>query len=105
MKHETHYLNPPDYEIHDEGGLIVTEPLPDRRYALMVDNREGNARAFKRNAVHSDKSIQRWLVGELDGVRLYCTEDDVFILTNRDVYPCDDLLDRLRDGAFDGIPG
>ena len=69
-----------DGSIHLVGDGVVLTVMPD-----------GETRAFSRVAMRvgtagSVEEKTRWLVGELDGVRVY-VQDGHVILTKRDLYP------------------
>lgn len=77
---------------------------PNKSVMLIVDTRDTPGRVFKRNAMHMGKGTTRWLVGELDGVRLYRLEDGTLLMTKCDLYASrnEDIVAQLADGAFDG---
>jgi hypothetical protein len=52
---------------------------------LRIEGEEGETRAFMRNTLSTKHGHNRTLVGELNGVRLYIT-DEGMLMTKRDVY-------------------
>lgn len=97
---EKAYLSPPDYRIERHQGVIYGQPTKRPNFILIVDNTSDNAKVFKRNMVHSNGKAERWMVGELGGVRLYCTSSGAFILSSKDIYSDKDLVDKLSAGEF-----
>jgi len=97
---EVKYLQTPDYELSELDGLKFGSPMWSNAWVLTVDNTDEDATIFKRNAVHSDKQAERWLVAELKGVRLYFDGGKNFILTDKDVYPSGDTLRDLAEGKY-----
>lgn len=71
---------------------ITEEPDGTRRAngpVNLVILPEATSKIFMRNAIQWDsgpKNHQRWLVGELDGVRVYVSGNDI-LMTKRDLYP------------------
>jgi len=101
---EIRYLNPPDYEIHEYEGYTYGRPTRHPQFTLLVDNSDGSAKMFKRNMMHNTKNAERWLVGQCRGVRLYCTNSGLYILSHQDIYSCSDLTDKMAAGEFQSIP-
>lgn len=101
---EVKYLGPPDYEIQRFQGYGYGRPNRSPQFVVLMDDSDGTAKMFKRNMVHSDGRAERWLVAEVKGVRLYCTGEQMYILTDKDVYSSKDLVNKLADGEFDAIP-
>jgi len=101
---ELRYLGPPDYEINRHEGYIFGRPNRSPQFVVLVDDSGGEAKMFKRNMVHSSGKAERWLVAECKGVRLYCTDLGMYILTDKDVYSSKDLVDKLAAGDFDAVP-
>lgn len=50
---------------------------------------DGESKVFWRNGIHigAKPKRTRWLVGELDGVRVYIQGDGKLIMTKQDLYP------------------
>jgi len=97
---EKPYLEPPDYRIEHHKGVIYGQPSKGAGFILIVDNTSEDARIFKRNMRHSNGTSERWMVGELNGVRLYCTNTGAFVLSSKDIYSDKDLVDKLAAGEF-----
>lgn len=58
--------------------------LPDKKVTIMPD---GKTQVFSRNGIRVQTGEHiRWLVCELDGVRLYVNGDNM-VMTKRDMYP------------------
>lgn len=95
---ELRYLGPLDYRITDRDGLLVGSPSQTRGWVLVAD---AGARMFKRNAIHSNGATERWLVAELNGVRLYVDPLGQFILSDKDIYPdSTDTIAKLKEGGY-----
>lgn len=97
---EIRYLGPPDYEISELDGLVFGSPTVGTTWVVAVDNTDESAKMFKRNAMHTDRPAERWLVAECKGVRLYFDGVKTFILTDKDVYPSEDTLRNLAEGKY-----
>lgn len=100
---ELNYLGPPDYEINQHQGYIHGKPLRSPQFALLVDDSEGTAKMFKRNAMHSNQQPERWLVAECRGVRLYCLGHDMYVLSHQDIYSSKDLVDKMAAGHYENV--
>jgi hypothetical protein len=61
---------------------------------------EGGGRAFMRNAMRPGVGKVCWLVGELNGVRVYLFGDGTILMTDKDVYYSDTVLDRLANDEY-----
>ena len=61
-------------------------------YPIITVLNEGNIKLFMRNGIkvaldnNEEMSRSRWVVGELDGVRVYI-QDDHIVMTKQDLYP------------------
>lgn len=94
------------YDIRKEQGLVcgVASDPAERTQILYVDDRgdDRHAQVFKRNAIGLGGKAQTWLVGELNGVRVYVIEGGKKILmTDADVYYSRTLIPRLIRGEYD----
>lgn len=108
MPEQTHnvelkYLGPPDYEIDKYEGYIFGRPTRHPFFFLIVDDSDGTAKMFKRNAIHNNKDPERWLVGECQGVRLYFMDNGMWVLSPQDIYASKDLVDKMAAGAFEKV--
>ena len=100
---EIKYLGPPDYEINKYEGYLYGRPLRRPQFVLLVDDSDGTAKMFKRNMVHNNKSPERWLVAECRGVRLYCADNGLYVLSHQDIYSSKNLVDMMAAGEFQPI--
>jgi NOL1/NOP2/fmu family ribosome biogenesis protein len=66
----------------DDGSLLVE--LPGKKITILPD---ADMQAFSRNGIKlATKEHSRWLVCQLDGVRLYVNGDNM-VLTKQDLFP------------------
>lgn len=100
---ELKYLGPPDYEIHKYEGYIYGRPMRAPQFVVLVDDSDGTGKMFKRNMVHNNKHPERWLVAECKGVRLYCADNGMYVLSHQDLYSSQDLVDKMAAGEYESV--
>ncbi len=97
-----------EYEIfHKEDMHFGISKDPEAPFLLAVDSRnKDQGKVFKRNAMHFafGKPItkEQWLVGELNGVRVYVLGTGEIIMTTQDINYDKNALEKLSEGKFDG---